>query len=58
MNSFFKWYYGGSSLRNFQATFASGFPDRPISAIETIRRIGTFNGRYPFIRPVVLYEFI
>jgi hypothetical protein len=37
---FFKWYYGGSSLRNFQATFASGFPDRPISAIETIRRIG------------------
>jgi hypothetical protein len=38
--SFFKWYYGGSSLRNFQATFASGFPDRPISATETIRRIG------------------
>jgi hypothetical protein len=31
---------GGSSLRNFQATFASDFPDRPISAIETIRRIG------------------
>jgi hypothetical protein len=50
--------YGGSSLRNFQATFASGFPDRPILAIETIRRIGTFNGRYLFIRPVVLYEFI
>jgi hypothetical protein len=37
---FFKWYYGGSSLRNFQALFASDFPDRPISAIRIIRRIG------------------
>jgi hypothetical protein len=30
----------GSSLRNFKATIASGFSDRPISAVETIRRIG------------------
>jgi hypothetical protein len=37
--SFFKCYYGGSFLSNFQAIFASGFPDRSISATETIGRI-------------------
>jgi hypothetical protein len=31
--------YRGFSLRNFQATFTSGFPEGPIPAIETIRRI-------------------
>jgi hypothetical protein len=41
MNSiyFFKCYYGGYFLSNFQATFASGFPDRSIPATETIGRI-------------------
>jgi hypothetical protein len=57
--SFIKWYYGGSSLRKFEATFASGFADRPIPAIETIRRIvEKFEHLMKDTFLFILYEFI
>jgi hypothetical protein len=47
-------------LSNFQATFASGFPERSIPATETIGIIVEKfeHERYLFIHPVVLYDFV